>query len=366
MFLILAWLMVSGLVVLAFYSSYRLKAVVAADYVLQDRVLEWMPPPPPLENVVFLGIDEASLNVFEDDPAIIAQSRPLTLMTEPFPWSREVWALAIKRLTEAGARVVVLDLVLRGPRDGDEVLSSVLEEVGDRVVLACSIEYPGQFQGVGDTARITFPSETILPQSEEKMPGLGYVNFWTDFDGVVRRIALHTTLQGAMNQKSHPDSEVWNSLSSEVLKKMNLGERMIGDQSMWQIPMMDNIVSAYPMVSLYEIFWPSLWKRNYGSGEFFRDKVVVIGPAAALFQDNHTTPLGDMAGPLLHMNAFTAAAQGGLYRRAEDVTNILITLLVGLLLSFCLTRVHLPLLTILVLTLMTVLYCGVWGVAFLW
>ena len=42
---------------------------------------------------------------------------------------------------------------------------------------------------------------------------------------------------------------------------------------------------------------------TYGSGEFFKDKVVLNGPAAAHFQDTHQTPVGQNMGPQLHLQA---------------------------------------------------------------
>lgn len=354
-----------GLIGLILFSPYKIKAVVGADFFLQDRFLDWMPAIEPLGDIVFLGIDEASLNVFEDDPEIVAASRPLTLMAEPFPWSREVWGLAIERLTSAGARLVVLDLVLGGPRDGDEVMKKIMGEVGNRVVLGSVIDYPGQIQEVGAAAKMTVPSSSILPEGGGRMPATGYVNFWTDYDGVVRRVALNSTLEGAMNQPSHPDANVWQSISAVLLDKLSVENRYEGDLGMWQIPMMGSIDSAYPMISFYELFWPSLWEQNFKSGEYFRDKVVMIGPAAAVFQDSHTTSAGNMTGPLLHLNAFTAAARGALYKRASHVVDFVVVLITGLVLVLILSRVRLPVLALLVIFLVTVVFLGGWVASYL-
>src|SRR6478609_1354616 len=84
--------------------------------------------------VVVLGIDEASLSLKDSSafPEDIEASRPLQLMDELFPWSREVYAHVIERLVEAGAQTVVIDLMFPAPSgshpEGDEVLRRCLEK----------------------------------------------------------------------------------------------------------------------------------------------------------------------------------------------------------------------------------------------
>lgn len=64
---------------------------------------------PPDPDVVVLGIDEASLSLKDSSafPEDVEGSRPLQLMDEVFPWSREAYAHMIEPLVDAGARTVV-------------------------------------------------------------------------------------------------------------------------------------------------------------------------------------------------------------------------------------------------------------------
>jgi hypothetical protein len=77
-------------------------------------------------DVVVLGIDEASLSLEDSSafPEDIEASRPLQLMNQVFPWSREVYAHMIERLIEGGARTVVIDLMFPAASgdhpDGDD------------------------------------------------------------------------------------------------------------------------------------------------------------------------------------------------------------------------------------------------------
>src|SRR5262249_61756280 len=55
---------------------------------------------------VFLGLDQSTLQLPPLTPEEIAGNRAFQLMTaQPFPWSREVWAVLLDRLFGAGARL---------------------------------------------------------------------------------------------------------------------------------------------------------------------------------------------------------------------------------------------------------------------
>src|SRR5947209_1659524 len=65
---------------------------------------------------VFIGIDQESLEFQPFNAEQVANNRALQLMAEkPFPWSREVWALVMDRLFNAGARLVLFDIIFSSP-----------------------------------------------------------------------------------------------------------------------------------------------------------------------------------------------------------------------------------------------------------
>src|SRR3954466_11261843 len=60
------------------------------------------------DDFVFLGIDQSTLEMALLTPEELANNRAFQLMTaHQFPWSREVWAIAVENLCAAGARVVM-------------------------------------------------------------------------------------------------------------------------------------------------------------------------------------------------------------------------------------------------------------------
>jgi len=77
---------------------------------------------------------------------------------------------------------------------------------------------------------------------------------------------------------------------------------------------------GYKPIPVGAVLSPRLWKTTYGNGEFFRDKIVLIGPMSELFHDYHPVPLeapvpkneqeiapNEMPGPEIHLNILGAA-----------------------------------------------------------
>src|SRR5574340_663650 len=85
-------------------------------------------------NFVFVGIDQASLELKpegEDEVRAWADNRAFQLMMEPYPWSRELWALLLDRLCGAGARLVIFDIMFDKPRQGDAEFRAALDRYRD-------------------------------------------------------------------------------------------------------------------------------------------------------------------------------------------------------------------------------------------
>src|SRR5262249_55996304 len=76
---------------------------------------------------VFIGIDQESLEFQPFNAEQVENNRALQLMAaKPFPWSREVWALVLDRLFNAGARLVMFDLIFSSRNDLHPPLPSPL------------------------------------------------------------------------------------------------------------------------------------------------------------------------------------------------------------------------------------------------
>src|SRR5207247_788643 len=94
--------------------------------------------------------------------------------------------------------------------------------------------------------------------------------------------------------------------------------------------------SGYKPILIGDVLLPKTWQHNYGNGEFFKDKLVLIGPTASVFQDNHATPLGVMPGPEIHLNIINAALHGEFLRETSRVASLLTIVAAGFLAAaFC-------------------------------
>ncbi len=348
-FLVVAWLLIAGALagLLTCPTIQRAalpisRLLLTWDLQVSDRMVNTLSPPPSEDEFVFLAIDDSSMDIDREDPAVVSQSRPLTLMAEPFPWSREVWAAAIERLIESGARLVVLDLLLPAPREGDDALREIVSRHPDRVILASSLAPPASGQGIVGLGKLTLPSDSILPPENAEQPRIGFVNFWPDLDGVVRTVRYRETLEAIAALPDAADSVAYPSLSAAMMEA--LGEKLpdYAERGMFRFQVADRVFTDWRPRPFYEIFWPRTWERNYGSGEFLRDKVVLIGPSAPQFHDIHVTPAGNLPGPQLHLNAAHAARHDALIREASPLVTAALVLALGLAATLIVGRLQRP------------------------
>jgi signal transduction histidine kinase/ActR/RegA family two-component response regulator len=174
------------------------------DRALGDLLVRAAPPPAPVTSSVIVDIDDASLR---------ALRQPLG----EWPYSREVYALMLDYLGQVGARLVVIDIVFAGPREGDARLAAALRS-GPPTVLAAAglamqqragVEFapagaaeqaaltrlgaahaPGQ-----DWDALTAPTDALLDALTQPA-SLGVISVALDDDGLLRQLPLLHRVQG--------------------------------------------------------------------------------------------------------------------------------------------------------------------------
>lgn len=282
---------------------------------------------PPRKDIVFLGIDEPTFaldTLFDDE---IAASPALQRIKAGFPWSREVYAHAIERLINAGAKVVAVDVLFDRPSashpEGDIKLAGTVFDHQEQVILGAHVSNQSRFTP-GKNWILGFPDSSILPNPKPNDP-IGIVSFFPDpTDGVVRHAYYVFDFDELSGWTADPSTSVgiWYSLSAQMAhaatgkdpRSLPSGGKNLRlrwtDHTLGSNPEQRAINRPYPIISLYEIFVDSMWQANFQNGEFFKDKIVLIGPAANRLHDYHSTPVGTMLGPQLHLSALTAAMAG--------------------------------------------------------
>ncbi|MEP6811313.1 MAG: CHASE2 domain-containing protein, partial [Chthoniobacterales bacterium] len=261
---------------------------------------------------VFLGIDQSTLELPPFLPEEIADNRALQLMTaQPFPWSREVWAIMLDQLFAAGARLVVFDLVFSPSNEGDPEFRAALERHRDRVVLGSNFDFSAVQQGGGGGfAQAVPPNAALIPPPQMMDKRVGYVAMFPDaLDGKIRAVRYTMTDLQLAEQSPRPGEVPYEALSARAITDLGHPERVPRDLQSHLIRFTDP--NAYPPLPLWQIFDRKFWRQNFGEGAFFKDKVVLIGSSAQIRHDAFPTPMGpETPGPLLHFHAMAAALDG--------------------------------------------------------
>ncbi|MBC8002048.1 MAG: adenylate/guanylate cyclase domain-containing protein [Opitutaceae bacterium] len=258
--------------------------------------------------VIVLGIDEASLSLEDSSafPEDIAGSRPLQLMNEVFPWSREVYAHMIERLVDAGAQTVVIDLMFPAPSgphpEGDDVLRQCLEKYSKHVILAADLVSQGIQNGPSESVR--FPFNGLIGHRWPADERIGFVSYWPDTDGVIRETRFQYSQHPGLPERT------LRSFAAATLQSQNLGHRIPADFKFHHVRFGDP--ANYEPISLHEIFVPSIWESNHGLGKRFAGKTIFLGTVARQQQDYHPTSVGKIAGVKIHAHVYAAAKAGQL------------------------------------------------------
>ena len=262
-------------------------------------------------NLVLIGIDRPSYDdvIFPAE----AQGDPvLAALRGPFPWSRQVWAAAISRLAEAGAKVIAIDLVFASEHDGDEALSAALDKYRQQVVIGANYSVAETDQGT--PAKLTIPNARLIPDTSEH-PGalderVGFINIWADADDIFRRTRFQVTNHELGDPVNAAPGTVLKSFDALILEKAGAADKLppVGARQRFRFT---GPPGTWKVIPLGDVLTPKLWQQNYGGGKFFAGKIVVIGPTANIFHDVHRTSFRtEMPGPEIHLQILNAALQG--------------------------------------------------------
>ena len=300
-----------------------------AEYYTQDLRTKFGRKTPIDPRLVLIGVDRASYASYfgEDD---MRQTPVLRAISQPYPWSRDVWAELITKLADAGAKAIVIDLVFAAPKEGDDALKHALDKYRDRVVIGYALDTSETDQK--KFGNITFPNKTVIePASQHSIvedDRVGYVTIWPDNDGVLRGAEFRHT--GEEIGDVLPPNVVLESIDARALRKFGRPDLIPAgfDATRFRYTAP---AGGYKQIFIGDVLFPRTWEHNYANGAFFKDKIVLVGPTASLFQDKHSTPLGIMPGPEIHLNIINAALHSEFLRVTSNLTSLLVIIASGFL-----------------------------------
>jgi adenylate cyclase len=308
---------------------------------------------------LFIGIDQGTLEMPGLTPEEQANNRAFQLMTAKAyqdGWSREIWALFLDRVFGAGARLVMLDLVFNKEREGDQAFRAALDRYRDKVVLAANCDISESSQSESGVAQTIVPHSVFIPPPQMQDDRVGYINFFADrLDQKVRSVRYTMTPRQQRQLEAQPEEIPYEALSARALEKLGRAQDVPRDLNAHVMRFSD--LNAYNPVPLYQVFDPKFWKQNYGNGSFFKDKIMVVGASAQIFHDFTDTPMSpETPGPLLHLHALAAAMDHEFLHNTAVTTDVTLVCAFGLLALLVVALVRRPLLSILLMVVVTALY----------
>lgn len=256
----------------------------------------------PPEEIVIVGIDEASLEQGEfylDDPVNFSHLEPLA----QWPWQRRAYAIAAERLLQAGAKAVAIDLIFDLPSrwaiEDDNYLVETIEAYPGKIVLAASYEDQELAAGQGTLTQLIEPADGYRTDAV----GIGYINYWIEVDNRIHRLSeiFPDELAGL-----YPDQKTYFQALKDAVPSFDIATLHAAGVN-YPASNGEGIFyfgpdGTFQQHSFWTLIEPSTWDQ-YLRTEQFKDKIVLIGPTATLFQDLHSTPVGTLTGIEVHANA---------------------------------------------------------------
>ncbi len=286
-----------------------------AGQALEDAQLRWAAPELRYEEVLAVDIDDAAL-------------RRLEPRLGHWPYERGVYALLLDYLREAGARLLVIDLVFAEQRPGDDSLARALAQRPDWVLAAAGLRQPlGLEAAQADTlGRLALPSglrgpATPWPALTLPTPALltgatpgsvGLISVPLDEDGRLRRLPL----LHRVGEQRLPALAL-----AALMREPGAGgapglDRWPLDAQGRVLPSLSKRADAIPRLGWDELMEAALGAREDAAlRPLLRDRVIFLG-SSAFFADQVLTPQGLRGGTALQAAAYAALRRGDLLRPA--------------------------------------------------
>lgn len=270
--------------------------------------------------IVLLAIDDESLE-----------------MLGRWPWPRDYHAQLLATLAEGEPAVIGFDVIFSEPSfdpDDDAALVAQAESLGDSLIFPAY----GTFAPTASKGRLEALSVTRPFVALDEFGQLGHINTLMDNDGLVRRTIL--TIQSTDSGRG--DAAAGGQIGDKIIYPSfawKVYEKYVGDLalSMEEIPL-DSWERAFIRYTGRPGDFEAIpaWMVVTGqiSPEYFRDKIVLIGPTAiGLADDYYFTPMAPqvpMYGVEIHANIVQMLIEGRFWKEISLTGQLFFLLLMGL------------------------------------
>jgi adenylate cyclase len=306
-----------------------------------DQRFRWRGERPLTAPVAVVAIDDETLNGWVDANNINQY------MPERWPFPRDFHAQIVKNLKEAGARLVVFDIVFsesskRDPKQDTE-FGDAMRAAGN-VVMAQRVVAKSDQQGDG-----LQKLETLIPVLSSAKRDIGNVATEPDEQGHLRIFVPLSPDSGG-----HPDPDQPN-LDLAVYRQWKYGKAVkpVFDPKTLSVKLGDTViplnadgttdvnyaggVGTIPTFPYHDVYYKTM---DMGS---FKDKIVYVGSSSTILHDNWGDPFDTgrevMPGVEAHAEFLDTIFTGQFLRHAPAALEYLLILVLGLLASFFTFRV---------------------------
>lgn len=268
----------------------------------------------PVKDIVIVAIDDESLNQLGHFSS----------------WPRSYYAQVIDKLAEAGARVIVFDMLFSEPAPDDAIMAQSMKKAGNIILPFVQTIVPGGSNTIGQPVLL---ENTIKPLDvfEENAAAVAHAIVFPDEDGIIRRLPLFV-----INNGQYEPSIALATLS-KYLRRPQIIESPVKDNTLSFAGRTVPLDGSNCMIIKYsndagaalhfaEIPFVNVL-QNAASPDSFQDKIVVIGATATGISDKFWTPLGRlMDGVELHAAAMQTLLGGHFLQATSPIVDILLIL----------------------------------------
>jgi adenylate cyclase len=245
-------------------------------------------------NIEVVAIDDYTFSDFN--------SRGLNVR---YPFPRSFFAKVISVLDKDGAKVIAYDIQFteRTEEAEDNALIDAVANAGNVVLATTEVNARGETN--------VFGGDEVVREVRARV---GNGNFPTDPGGVIRRVGY-----------SVDKLKSFSLVAAERATGTTITRREFGNRdATW-------IDYSGPAETIRPFSFSDVYNEKFPKGAF-RDKIVVVGPAATSLQDIHSTSTGEgMAGAEIQANAIATALSGFPLRSVPSWLNLTLIILLGLL-----------------------------------
>ncbi|NWF52853.1 MAG: adenylate/guanylate cyclase domain-containing protein [Nitrospirae bacterium] len=276
-----------------------------------------------------------------------------------WPWSRDKMAELTEILFSSGAKVIAFDILFAEPEKNDIAFAKAIKKAGNIILpivfrfdektslIDEDFLYPSSISVVKNVSALnTFPPYkaigllTCRKELSSSAKALGHINMIPDDDGTLRWEAM--IIEYDLDIYPSIDLQIARvyqgldnkGISLNATESIKLGDKILPTDIYGRVPIYYyGPEETFPYISVSDLF------ENKGNPDFLKGKIALVGVTALGIYDLRVTPFSaNMPGVEKHANVITSLLEGRTIVKLPFITNLIILMSTGIILSIILSR----------------------------